>query len=65
MCQLNLEVYQRRLARSSGARPEVPVVFYTSLMAVAFGCSAREAGLDGPLVPAPALEALAGTQGAG
>lgn len=65
LCQLNLEVYQRRLARSSGARPGVPVVFYTSLMAAAFGHSPRQAGLDGQLVPALTLQALAETRGAG
>ena len=58
LCQLHLEVYQQRLARSGGTRPAMPVVCATSLMAVAFGRSAREAGLDGQLLPAPALEAL-------
>ena len=58
LCQLHLEVYQQRLARSGGTRPAMPVVCATSLMAVAFGRSAREAGLDGQLIPAPALEAL-------
>lgn len=58
LCQLHLEVYQHRLARNDAARSPIPVVCATTLMAVAFGRSAREAGLDGQLIPAPALEAL-------
>ena len=58
LCQLHLEVYQHRLARNEGTRLGMPVVCATTLMAVAFGRLAREAGLDGHLIPAPALEAL-------
>jgi heterodisulfide reductase subunit B len=38
----------------------MPVVYYSTLMAVAYGRSAKDAGLDGQVIPAKKLDELAG-----
>ena len=37
----------------------MPVVYYSQLMTVAYGGSAKDAGLDGQLIPAEKLVQLA------
>jgi heterodisulfide reductase subunit B len=37
----------------------MPVVYYSQLMTVAYGGSAKDAGLDGQLIKAEKLEAIA------
>jgi heterodisulfide reductase subunit B len=59
LCQTNVELLQERINARHGERLRMPVVYYSTLMAVAYGASAREAGLDGQLIPATPLEALA------
>lgn len=58
-CQLHLEIYQQQIAAKPGARPKMPVVYYSQMMAVAFGSSAKDAGLDGNLIRAEMLEDMA------
>jgi heterodisulfide reductase subunit B len=38
----------------------MPVVYYSTLMSVAYGKTGKEAGLDGQIIPAKQLEAIAG-----
>jgi heterodisulfide reductase subunit B2 len=59
LCQANVEVYQEEINRREGTRFAMPVLLYSQLMAVAYGASAHAAGLDGQLIRAPQLEALA------
>jgi heterodisulfide reductase subunit B len=40
----------------------MPVIYYSQLMTVAYGGSAAAAGLDGQLIPAPKLEAIAAAE---
>jgi heterodisulfide reductase subunit B2 len=58
MCQMNLEAYQKRMNKAIGTNFNIPVVFITQLMAVAFGLSRKEAALDRLLISAdPYLKA--------
>jgi heterodisulfide reductase subunit B len=58
MCQMNLEAYQKRMNKALGTHFNIPVVFITQLMAVAFGLSRKEAALDRLLISAdPFLKA--------
>ncbi|MBI5603071.1 MAG: CoB--CoM heterodisulfide reductase iron-sulfur subunit B family protein [Deltaproteobacteria bacterium] len=53
MCQMNLEAYQKRMNKALGTHFNIPVVFITQLMAVAFGLSPKkDAALDRLLIPA-------------
>ena len=56
MCQLNLDAYQVNVNRHYGTDYGIPIVYFTQLMALAFGMSAREAGLGSEIISAhPAL----------
>ncbi len=49
-----------RINKKYGTKFKMPVVYYSQLMTVAYGGSAREAGLDGNIIRATKLEAIAG-----
>lgn len=59
VCQMNVEVYQDQINQKYGTKFHMPVVYYSTLMSVAFGQSAKEAALDGHIIPATQLEAIA------
>lgn len=61
MCQMNLEAYQKRMNKALGTHFNIPVVFITQLMAVAFGLNPKkDAALNRLLIPAePYLKAAA------
>jgi len=44
MCQMNLDAYQSETNRYFGTNFRMPIVFFTQLMAVAFGKDPKEAG---------------------
>jgi heterodisulfide reductase subunit B len=52
MCQLNLDAYQANVNRHFGTDYRIPVLYFTQLMALAFGIDAREAGLGSEIVSA-------------
>jgi heterodisulfide reductase subunit B len=60
VCQMNVEVYQGHINKRHGTKFKMPVVYYSQLMAVAYGKSAKEAGLDGQVIRARQLEDVAG-----
>ena len=60
VCQMNVEVYQDQINDTYGTKFKLPVVYYSTLMAVAYGRSAKDAALDGQVIPAKQLEAIAG-----
>jgi heterodisulfide reductase subunit B len=60
VCQMNVEVYQGHINQRHGTKFNIPVVYYSSLMAVAYGKSGKEAGLDGQVIRAKQLDDLAG-----
>ena len=45
LCQMNLDLRQKQAAKAEGTRFNIPVLYYTQLMGIAFGCSADELGL--------------------
>jgi heterodisulfide reductase subunit B2 len=59
VCQMNVEVYQGQINKKYGTKFNIPVTYYSQLMAVAYGASAKEAGLDGNIVRATKLEEIA------
>ena len=59
VCQMNVEVYQDEINAKFDTKFKMPVVYYSTLMAVAFGRSAADAALGGQVIPAKQLEDLA------
>ncbi len=59
VCQMNVEVYQDQINARQGTKFNMPVVYYSQLMAVAFGRSAKDAALDGQVIKAKQLEDIA------
>ncbi len=59
VCQMNVEVYQGHINKTYGTKFNIPVVYYSTLMSVAFGRSAKDAALDGQVIRAKKLEDLA------
>lgn len=59
VCQLNVEVYQGQINKKYRTKFEMPVVYYSQLMGVAYGKSAKQVGLDGQVIRARKLEELA------
>ncbi len=59
LCQQNLEMYQDRINKEFGTNFQIPVVFYSQLMAVAFGLNPKtEAALNQNMIPATKLVEL-------
>jgi heterodisulfide reductase subunit B len=60
LCQANVEVYQSEINKKQGTKFNMPVVYYSQLMTIAYGGSAKDAALDGQLIRAEKLEKIAG-----
>ena len=59
LCQANVEIYQSEINRKQGTKLAMPVVYYSQLMAVAYGGNAKQAGLDGQVIPSKKLDEIA------
>lgn len=59
VCQMNVEVYQDQINDTYGTHFKMPVVYYSQLMSVAYGSDAKASGLNGNIIRAKALEAIA------
>ncbi len=60
LCQTNLEMYQPEINKKFGTNYNIPVVFYSQVMAVAFGMDGiKDAGLNRNTIRATKLEAMA------
>lgn len=59
VCQMNTEVYQEKINQKYGTKFNMPSVYYSTLMSVAFGHSAKQAALDGQIIRAKQLEDIA------
>ena len=59
LCQANVEVYQSEINSKQGTKFNMPVIYYSQLMTVAYGGTVKEAGLDGHLIQPTKLQALA------
>ncbi|MEW6165214.1 MAG: CoB--CoM heterodisulfide reductase iron-sulfur subunit B family protein [Pseudomonadota bacterium] len=60
LCQANVEIYQSEINKKQGTKFNMPVVYYSQLMTLAYGGTAEQAGLDGQLIRADKLEKIAG-----
>jgi len=60
LCQANVEIYQSEINKKHGTKLKMPVVYYSQLMTIAYGGSAKDAGLNGQLIRAGQLESIAG-----
>lgn len=58
LCQANVEVYQSEINKKQGTKFDMPVLYYSQLMTIAYGGGTKESGLDGQVIKAPKLEAL-------
>ena len=59
VCQMNVEVYQGQINKKYGTQFNIPVVYYSQLMTVAYGGNAKQAGLNGQIIRAKQLEEIA------
>lgn len=65
LCQQNVEMYQDAINKKFGTNFNIPVVFYSQLMAVAFGMDAnKDAALDRNMIKPLKLVELAKKRGA-
>ncbi len=60
LCQANVEIYQSEINKKQGTKFAIPVVYYSQLMSVAYGGSAKQAGLDGHVIQPAKLQEIAG-----
>ena len=59
VCQMNTEAYQEQINQKYGTKFNMPSVYYSTLMSVAYGNSAKEAALNGQIIKAKQLEDIA------
>jgi heterodisulfide reductase subunit B2 len=59
LCQANVEVYQSEINRKQGTRLDMPVTYYSQLLAVAYGATPKQAGLDGHVIQPRKLQDIA------
>jgi heterodisulfide reductase subunit B len=52
LCQTNLDVYQSRVNKKFKTKYNLPVLFFTQLMGIAFGLEEKDLGLKAGVVPA-------------
>ena len=58
LCQANVEIYQSEINKKQGTKLAMPVVYYSQLLTVAYGGSAKQAGLDGHVIQPKKLQDL-------
>jgi heterodisulfide reductase subunit B len=57
---MNGEVYQDQINAKYRIKLKMPVVYYSTLMTMAYGRRATDAALEGHVIPATRLEEIAG-----
>ena len=60
LCQANVEIYQDEINAKYNSKFEMPVVYYSQLISVAYGRNSKDSALDGQLIKAKKLEEIAG-----
>jgi len=48
LCQANVEIYQSEINKKQGTKFNMPVLYYSQLMTVAYGGSAKGGGIGWP-----------------
>src|SRR5574340_158577 len=56
LCQANVEIYQGEVNKRYGTKFNMPVLYYSQLITVAYGGTSKDAALDGQLIRAGRLE---------
>jgi heterodisulfide reductase subunit B len=59
MCQMNVEAYQSDINATFNTKFDMPIVFYSQAMSVAFGRSEKDAALNGQLIKPEKLVEIA------
>ena len=59
LCQANVEIYQDQINAKFGTKFHMPVVYYSTLMSVAYGQGVKAAGLNGQIIRSKKLEDIA------
>ena len=59
VCQMNVEVFQDQINAKYKTKFDMPVVYYSQLMSVAYGKGVQESGLNGQVIRAKKLEDIA------
>lgn len=59
VCQMNVEIYQEHINKKFSTKFDMPVTYYSQLLTVAYGGNVKQAGLDGNIIKAGKLEAIA------
>lgn len=63
LCQMNLDMRQGQIEKANKAKYNLPVMYYTQLLGLAFGLPEKELGLNKLVVsPKPVLAKLAGKE---
>ena len=57
---MNVEVYQGAINKTYKTKFEMPVLYYSQLIAVANGKNGKESGLDGQMIKAKKMAQIAG-----
>jgi heterodisulfide reductase subunit B len=57
LCQLNLDAYQKAINKKYGTNFNLPIVYFTQLMGIAFGLDSKGLGLNQCIVPATQVTA--------
>jgi heterodisulfide reductase subunit B len=55
LCMLNLDMRQKQINAKKGTNFNIPIYYFTELMALSFGCSGKEVGLSKHFWPAEKL----------
>ena len=59
LCQANVEIYQDQINAKYGTKFNMPVVYYSQLISVAYGRNASDSALDGQIIKAKKLDEIA------
>ena len=59
LCQVKVEIYQDEINEKYGGNFQMPVVYYSQLILVAYGRYAEDSALDGQTINANKLEEIA------
>ncbi len=59
LCQANVEIYQKDVNMRYGTKFNMPVTYYSQLMTIAYGGSAKDAAPNGQMIRATKLEEIA------
>jgi heterodisulfide reductase subunit B2 len=51
LCHFNLEAYQGKINKAYGTKFNIPILYFTQLLGIAFGLESKSLGLDSSFIP--------------